>query len=136
MAHAGELSQVLLNLVVNAAHAIADKSRATGDPTRGKIDITARAEHDSIVLVVSDTGCGIPEDVQMKVFDPFFTTKEIGRGTGLGLSIVRGIVVDKHQGHISLESEIGRGTRFTIRLPVDSAGNTLGIRTPAPEGRL
>jgi signal transduction histidine kinase len=122
MAHPGELSQVLLNLVVNAAHAVADKCRQSPAPERGKIKVSASVEPGFVVVAVEDTGCGIPDNLQSRVFDPFFTTKEVGRGTGLGLSIVRGIVVEKHGGQISLESELGRGTRFVIRLPRTIAG--------------
>jgi signal transduction histidine kinase len=120
-AHPGELSQVLLNLVVNAAHAIADKAKANQSTERGKIALCAHVAGAHVVLSITDTGCGIPADLQKKVFEPFFTTKATGRGTGLGLSIARGIVVDKHGGELSLESEVGRGTRFVIRLPLSAS---------------
>lgn len=110
--YAGEINQVVLNLVVNAAHAIADAADVCGH-----ITISTRQSDNETVLTVSDTGCGIPEDIRGRIFDPFFTTKEVGRGTGQGLAIVRSIVVEKHGGKIELASELGIGTTFTIRLP-------------------
>jgi two-component system NtrC family sensor kinase len=116
--HPGELGQVVLNLVVNAAHAIADKATTDTPASRGTITITARIEGACAVISIADTGCGIPPDIQKKIFDPFFTTKAIGRGTGLGLSIARGIIVDKHGGELIVESVVGIGSVFHIRLPV------------------
>jgi signal transduction histidine kinase len=115
LGHAGELGQVFLNLVVNAAHAVADANRGSG--AMGTITVRTRLDGGAVVVTVADTGCGIPEDVRARIFDPFFTTKEVGRGTGLGLSIARSIV-DRHGGAISFETEVGRGTTFTVRLPV------------------
>jgi len=108
----GEMQQVFLNLIVNAAHAIvdADKSR------RGTIKITSRLVGTDVVFTVSDTGCGIPASVHAQIFDPFFTTKAVGRGTGQGLSICR-LVVEKHHGTITFETVERRGTTFTIRMP-------------------
>jgi two-component system, NtrC family, sensor kinase len=100
-----------LNLLVNAAHAIVDAKRG-----RGKIAIKTRAKEDTVVVTIRDNGCGIPEDIRAKIFEPFFTTK-VGRGTGQGLAISRAIIVDKHQGTLTLDSEVGRGTTFTIRFP-------------------
>jgi two-component system NtrC family sensor kinase len=125
VAHPGELSQVLLNLVVNAAHAIADKAKGAPSGERGKIAVRAHLDGGEVVLSVSDTGCGIPPELRQKIFDPFFTTKAVGRGTGLGLSIARGIVVDKHGGQLTLESEVGRGTSFVIRLPLNASSHTV-----------
>lgn len=113
---AGEINQVVLNLVINAAHAIADLQG--GHVTKGHIRICTRREAENVVLSVSDTGCGIPADVRERIFDPFFTTKEVGRGTGQGLAISRSIVVDKHGGSIAVDTEVGSGTTFTIRLPL------------------
>jgi two-component system, chemotaxis family, sensor kinase CheA len=111
----GRLNQVLLNLVVNAAHAVAEAKRDSG----GKIGVRSRAEDGVVAVTVSDNGVGIPRDIQRRVFDPFFTTKPVGKGTGQGLSLARSIVVDAHGGTLSFETEPGRGTAFTIRLPVD-----------------
>jgi PAS domain S-box-containing protein len=114
----GELNQVFLNLLVNAAHAIADVVRDTGK--KGRIGVGTACEGDDVVITISDTGCGIPEAIRSKIFDPFFTTKEVGRGTGQGLAIARTIVADKHGGSLTFQSEVGRGTTFSIRLPVDA----------------
>lgn len=104
----GEFSQVILNLVVNACHAIEDK---------GKITITTSCEKGTIRLSISDTGKGIDPRDALKIFDPFFTTKEVGKGTGLGLSISHGIV-KKHGGTLTVDSAPGQGATFTISLPV------------------
>ena len=108
----GKLNQVLLNLIVNAVHAIADRGEA-----RGEIDICTMVEGDGVVVSVRDTGCGIPADAQARVFEPFFTTKAVGRGTGQGLSIAAGVVRD-HGGTIDFETSAGGGTTFFVRLPV------------------
>lgn len=114
----GEFNQVILNLIVNAAHAIADVT-AKGGPERGKITVqTINCEHWAEIRI-QDTGSGIPENIRSRVFDPFFTTKEIGKGTGQGLAIARSVVVDKHNGSIRFETEEGKGTTFIIRLPRD-----------------
>jgi signal transduction histidine kinase len=115
--HINELNQVILNLVVNAAHAIGDKVK---DGALGKITVRTRCEGDHLVVSVTDTGTGIPEEIRAKVFDPFFTTKEIGKGSGQGLAIARSVVVDKHGGTLTLASEVGRGTTFTLRLPLQA----------------
>jgi signal transduction histidine kinase len=115
--YAGELSQVFLNLIVNASHAI--QAAGAGGKGRGTIAIETRQERDRVVVTIRDDGCGIPEHARDRIFEPFFTTKEIGRGTGLGLSIARTIIVDRHGGTLSFESEVGRGTAFHIGLPLD-----------------
>jgi PAS domain S-box-containing protein len=112
----GELNQVFLNLVINAAHAIADSGK---DSATGVIDISTRVLDDRVQVTIRDNGCGIARENLDRIFDPFFTTKEVGRGTGQGLAIARSIVVDKHGGDISVSSELGRGTQFTVRLPVN-----------------
>jgi signal transduction histidine kinase len=114
----GEINQVILNLVVNAAHAIGD-GVAAGRP-RGRIVVSTRYADDQMVLQIRDTGVGIPPAIRDRIFDPFFTTKEIGRGTGQGLAIAHA-VVRKHGGAISFASEVGVGTTFTIRLPAPGA---------------
>ena len=115
----GDLNQVFLNLLVNAAHAIGGV--VSGSGKKGKIRVTTVAEGSTVLLTISDTGCGIPEGNRAKVFDPFFTTKEVGRGTGQGLAIARSVVVDRHKGSLTFDTEIGKGTTFYIRLPVDPA---------------
>ncbi len=113
---AGEFNQVILNLIVNAAHAIGDVVKDSGG--MGRIRITTRRDGDAVEIRVSDTGCGIPKANQPKVFDPFFTTKAVGKGTGQGLAIAYGVIVQKHDGTIQVESEPGSGTTFIIRLPL------------------
>jgi len=112
----GDFNQVILNVLINAAHAIGDVVRDT--PAKGRIIITTRREGDMVRLSISDTGTGIPEKNREKIFDPFFTTKEVGRGTGQGLAIVHDIVVEKHDGTIDVESELGKGSTFHIRIPI------------------
>ena len=115
--YAGEINQVVLNLIVNAAHAIGDAVKGTGG--KGKITVATRLLDDVVEIAISDTGNGIPVEVRSRIFDPFFTTKEVGKGTGQGLAIARNVVVDKHGGTLHFETETGTGTTFYIRLPVD-----------------
>ncbi|WP_316976543.1 sensor histidine kinase [Shumkonia mesophila] len=111
----GEITQVLLNLLVNAAHAV----RAAGhDANDGRIRIATALEGETAVIRVEDNGTGIPEAIRGKVFNPFFTTKEVGKGTGQGLTIARDIVVNKHGGAIRFETRTGKGTTFVVHLPV------------------
>ncbi len=111
-----DLNQVFLNLIVNAAHAVADFNSTSAD--RGVIAISTDHDADDIVVTIRDSGGGIPESIQHRIFEPFFTTKEVGRGTGQGLAIARSIIVDRHSGQISFETEPGVGTTFRIALPI------------------
>lgn len=104
-----QINQVVMNLLVNASHAIHDK---------GEITIHTGYSNDQIWISVSDTGSGIPQDVINRIFEPFFTTKPVGTGTGLGLSLSYGII-KKHRGKIEVKSEVGKGSEFVIRLPLD-----------------
>jgi len=113
----GEFNQVLLNLIINAAQAIAE-TVAQGKQERGLITVTSRAGRDWVEIRVSDTGGGIPATIRHKVFEPFFSTKEVGKGTGQGLAICHNVVVEKHKGSIMFESEEGKGTTFIVRLPL------------------
>jgi signal transduction histidine kinase len=113
--HVGEINQVILNLVVNAAHAIAD--RVTGTDQKGLIKIGTRHEDGMVVISIADTGCGIAQAIREKIFDPFFTTKEVGAGIGQGLFIARSVVVKKHGGTLTFQSEEGKGATFFVRLP-------------------
>jgi PAS domain S-box-containing protein len=115
--HGGDINQVILNLILNAAHAIADVVKGT--ESRGRIRVGTRREAESVVVTITDTGGGIPEAIRDRIFDPFFTTKEVGRGTGQGLAIARSVVIDKHGGELTFESEMGQGTTFFVRLPID-----------------
>jgi len=127
----GEFNQVILNLVVNAAHAISDAIKQKPG-TKGCITIRTRHEGDQVIVRVSDTGTGIAEAHREKIFEPFFTTKGVGKGTGQGLSLVYGNIVKRHGGTISFETELGRGTTFIIGLPLHQeekpAGPTLESR--------
>jgi signal transduction histidine kinase len=116
MCHGGQINQVLLNLVVNAADAITDVVGRTG--CRGVIAVRSRAEGDQVVIEIQDTGGGIPESIRGAIFDPFFTTKEVGKGTGQGLAIARNVIVKGHGGSLDFTTESGVGTTFTVRLPV------------------
>jgi two-component system, NtrC family, sensor kinase len=116
--HPGEINQVILNLVVNAAHAVEDQVKL-GRITKGVITVATRRKDDWVEIQISDTGGGIPEEIRPRIFDPFFTTKEPGRGTGQGLAICHPVIVEKHGGRIFFESEVGRGTTFTINLPLE-----------------
>ncbi|MFO0629947.1 MAG: ATP-binding protein [Polyangiales bacterium] len=119
-----ELSQVLLNMIVNAVHAIADRCHDEGAP-KGRITIgIARGPAESVVLQVSDTGTGIAPEHRSRIFDPFFTTKPVGRGTGQGLAIAYDIIVNRHHGTITVDSEVGVGTTFSIHLPSSLRGES------------
>jgi len=117
----GEINQVLLNLLVNAAHTIREK---TGGNGKGKITISTRARGPSVEIAVADTGMGIPPEIQHRIYEPFFTTKEVGKGTGQGLALAHSVVVKKHIGKIWFETESGVGTTFYLQIP---------IAQPAPE---
>ena len=112
-----ELGQVVLNLIVNAAHAIEAKSENI-DADMEVIGIRTLADGDHVEIRIMDSGCGIPEPARDKIFDPFFTTKQVGKGTGQGLSIAHSAIVDKHKGWLGFETETGNGTTFIIRLPI------------------
>ena len=111
-----EINQVVLNILVNAAHAIGDVEKVRGG--RGLITVKTRTEGDDVVISVGDSGGGVPEAVRGRIFDPFFTTKEIGRGTGQGLAIAQNMVVNRHGGRLTFETALGKGTTFFIRLPI------------------
>jgi PAS domain S-box-containing protein len=119
----GELNQVLLNLIINAAHAIGDRlGGEQGD--KGTITVTTRQRGDRVAVSIADTGSGIPEAVRSRIFDPFFTTKPVGKGTGQGLAIAHAVIVKKHGGRIDFATEVGRGTTFTIELPLAAEAGT------------
>ncbi len=134
----GRLQQVFLNLFVNAAHAMSE----TREGRRNELRIIARAAEDWVTIVVADTGDGIPSDALARIFDPFFTTKPAGQGTGLGLAISKDIM-RRFGGDLTVESQVGVGTRFTLTLPVAVEGRTVSqsaltaaVRTPTAERRL
>lgn len=112
-----ELSQVFLNLIVNAAHAI-ESAQGENPSAKGTITISTSRVGNKAVVRIQDTGTGIPPEVQSRIFDPFFTTKPVGKGSGQGLTIAHGIVVEKHQGTLTFETQPGVGTTFVITLPL------------------
>lgn len=111
----GDINQVVLNLIVNAAHAIKDKVK---EGEKGRITVRTRNGGEFVEIAVQDSGTGIPAAIQGKVFDPFFTTKEVGKGTGQGLSFAYTVVVKKHGGKIWFETEPDKGTTFFVTLPI------------------
>ena len=114
---ASEMSQVFLNLIINASHAIMEKIGPDASE-KGKITISTRKNDQWVNIKISDTGTGIPKKIIEKVFDPFFTTKEVGKGTGQGLAISRSVVVERHKGKLEIETQKGKGTSFIIKLPL------------------
>lgn len=125
-----QMSQVILNLIVNAADAIGEKLGAEPE-TLGTITARTRLCSDCVLIELSDTGIGMPERVKQRVFDPFFTTKEVGKGTGQGLAIAYDVIVNQHHGKISVDSEPGNGTTFSIRLPLENANHAFSSPVPA-----
>lgn len=120
----GEMNQVFLNLIVNSAHAIEDVYKETG--RQGEIFVRTRKEGQSVVVEIGDTGAGIPLDIQNRIFDPFFTTKEVGKGTGQGLALAHQVITQMHGGEITFVSELGKGTTFSIRIPIDQSHRQSG----------
>jgi len=114
----GEINQTILNMIVNATHAIEDKQKSTGNNKKGLIKITTQHQDNSALITVSDNGCGIPESHLQKIYDPFFTTKEVGKGSGQGLSIAYSVITDKHGGSLKVKSKPGAGSCFEITLPI------------------
>jgi signal transduction histidine kinase len=113
----GEINQVILNLVVNAAQAIGE-GHIEGDSVKGTITIKTSHNENWAEVRIQDTGPGIPVKNHAKIFTPFFTTKDVGKGTGQGLAISHSVIVNKHGGTITFETEIDKGTVFIIRLPL------------------
>ncbi|MBN1818334.1 MAG: PAS domain-containing protein [Sedimentisphaerales bacterium] len=112
-----DLNQVFVNLLINASHAIGDKiNRSAGE--MGTIAVGTCKEGENVIIRISDTGTGIPEEVQKRMYEPFFTTKGGDKGTGQGLLFVRTIVCDKHKGKLDCQTEVGKGTTFIITLPI------------------
>ena len=118
LCHPGEINQVVLNLIVNAAHAIRENAQKSG---KGLITVRTRRDGEFAQITVTDTGAGIPPEIQGRIFEPFFTTREPGSGTGQGLALAHSVIVRKHGGKIWFETEVGRGTTFFIHLPVEPA---------------
>jgi signal transduction histidine kinase len=127
LCNGGDIKQVFLNLIVNAAHAIDQTRGADDEEAHGTIGIRTRAVGDHALISIADTGCGIPADVADRIFDPFFTTKEVGRGTGQGLAIARTLVVERHGGSLTFETVPGAGTTFHVRLPIGGGGLAMQV---------
>jgi two-component system, NtrC family, sensor kinase len=113
----GEIGQVLLNLIVNAADAVAEALHGA-EASKGTISISSRRDGAFVEIRVQDSGRGIPEEVRPRIFDPFFTTKDVGKGSGQGLAIAYAIVVQRHGGSLEFETEMGAGSTFVLRLPI------------------
>jgi len=114
----GLINQVVLNILVNASHAVGDVCK-TKPGWKGKITMSTKYLGDRVEISIQDTGAGIPEAIKQKVFDPFFTTKEVGKGTGQGLALAYDVIVVKHGGTLTFDSEVGQGTTFHIQLPLE-----------------
>lgn len=114
----GDINQVLLNLIVNAAHAIEEKN-VSDSSVKGRIIIRTYKEDGFVCVSVSDTGIGMGADVKARIFDPFYTTKEVGKGSGQGLSLASSVVIEKHGGRLEVETEPGVGSTFIVKLPID-----------------
>jgi len=129
LCNSGQINQVFLNVLVNAAQAIKSQERAN----RGTITIRTYATETEVVCEISDDGPGIEPDKLPKIFDPFFTTKPSGKGTGLGLSVSYDIIANKHNGKLLAESTVGKRTKFTIKLPIkrEDKGNEQNMENGA-----
>jgi two-component system, NtrC family, sensor kinase len=122
----GELRQAITNVISNAAQAIAARRAVEPGAPAGVITVSTRRDGDVVVLVVRDNGCGMDDDEQTRIFDPFFTTKPFGQATGLGLSLAHVTIVSRHRGAIEVETAIGKGSTFTITLPVREGDGEAG----------
>jgi len=131
---ADELSQAVLNLLINAAHAIEEVPTTLEGGTKklGCITLRAFPSDHAVCIEIADTGAGIPEAVRPRIFDPFFTTKGIGKGTGQGLSVVHNVVVHNHGGRIDFTSVVGQGTTFRLFLPLTPSPATPPSTAPSP----
>jgi PAS domain S-box-containing protein len=126
----GEFNQVVLNVLVNAAQAIGEAIKKDGRE-KGTITVSTHQNGEWVELRIRDNGPGIPENIRHRIFEPFFTTKPIGKGTGQGLAIARSVIVEKHQGEFTFDTELGKGTCFKVRLPIRPS-RSVGDFAPAP----
>ena len=115
---ADEMGQALLNILINAAHAIEQRMKAQPESAKGRISISTRQEGEYAVIRIADDGCGMGPEITGRIFDPFFTTKGVGKGTGQGLAITHDVITKKHAGTISVESRVGEGSCFILRMPI------------------
>ena len=116
--HRGDINQALVNLVINAVHAIADQNGH--GPDRGTLCVRTAVVGDCVQIDVTDTGTGVADEIAGRLFEPFFTTKEVGRGTGQGLALAHSLVADRHGGALTFKNNRPVGTTFTIRLPINA----------------
>jgi signal transduction histidine kinase len=121
LGYPSQFHQVMLNLIVNAAHAMENPGGGIG---RGEIRVRSWADEHAVHISVADTGCGMTAETQARMFDPFFTTKAVGKGTGQGLTIVHNVIVEKHHGAVTVDSTPGHGSTFTLSLPRDAPATT------------
>ncbi|MES9998869.1 MAG: ATP-binding protein [Candidatus Thiodiazotropha lotti] len=128
-----ELNQALLNIIVNAVDAIAAAAGEGEQAGKGRITIRTAVEDDSVLIKVSDSGTGIPEEIRSKIFDPFFTTRALGKGIGQGLNVVYHTIVVQHRGSIDVQTKVGEGTTFSIRLPREPRDDVANVRAQPVE---
>jgi signal transduction histidine kinase len=112
LCYPGELIQVFMNLLINAADAVEEKDKP------GLIKIITSYNENEVIIAIADNGCGIADEIKDNIYNPFFTTKEVGKGTGQGLALVHNIVTQRHKGRIYFESQVGEGTTFYVHLPI------------------
>ncbi len=124
-----ELNQVILNIIINAAHAIEEKfnNQNVASEQKGLISISTYSEPSFAIITIEDNGTGIEDEIKNRIFDPFFTTKEVGKGTGQGLSLVYSVIVELHKGEIITDTVLGKGTKFTLKLPIGSSIGTKAV---------
>lgn len=133
LCYAGEFNQVILNLLINAAHAIRDVLGPDSSGL-GTITVSTSCDEDWAEVRIRDSGAGIPENIRARIFEPFFTTKEVGKGTGQGLALAHAVIVKKHEGQIWFESEMGKGTTFFLRLPLTRAEIDVPVKAGITDG--
>ena len=121
-----EINQVLMNMIVNSAHAIEERTQS-GSPEPGRIVIETSVSENVVCIAIRDNGAGIPAEMETQIYDPEFTTKPPGKGTGLGLAIVKDIIENKHHGSVEFQSEVGIGTTFRIKLPIEGDESDFGV---------
>jgi two-component system NtrC family sensor kinase len=131
----GEMNQVFLNLIINAAQAIGEKTDE-GKKGKGLICVGTRLVDGNVQIRIADSGGGIPATIHQRIFDPFFTTKPVGKGTGQGLAIAHAVITEKHGGAIHFETRAGEGTDFIINLPLEGieAAETQALRNSSISG--
>lgn len=133
---ADEMGQALLNILINAAHAIEQRMKTNPDSSKGHITLRTRREEEDVVISIADDGCGMEPEILGRIFDPFFTTKGVGKGTGQGLAITHDVITKKHAGTIRVQSRKGEGSCFTLRLPIAAPSTTETAPDALPATRL